>query len=260
MVKSANRLVLFLIMLLSQNLFAQNRFSVKIKIPPNLQGKKFILGYDDGTRQINVADSIINNQIQFKRNYVAKYATLMIQYAAPDTAFYNSYFIGEKQAEFDFSKDSANLDKSFFKKCIISNAMIIYTSERVKRRDTYSSDAINHMNLFSEKYGTNIGRVDSLTRRFYSNLSFMDEKDMEFIKKNSNDYTAFWWFRTIIVPGESIIHNYDPTSFRKLLTFMNTVFPDKFIKSPEGQNLQKSLKAKLLTANKTAPAFEEKDL
>jgi thiol-disulfide isomerase/thioredoxin len=247
-------------MLLSQNLFAQNRFSVKIKIPANLQGKRFTIDYDNGNRQINVSDSFINNEIQFEGNYISRYATLIIQYVTPDTSFSNQYFIGEKPAEFDFSSDSVNLDKNFFKNCITKNAIEIYATDWIKKRDIFSKDAINQMNVFWDKNAKNVWRVDSVTRRFYSNLSFVDKKDMEFIEKNNNEYTAFWWFKTTVVPGELSIYKNDPTAIQKLLTFMDKAFPDKFIKSPEGQNLQKTLKAKLLTTNKIAPAFKEKDL
>ena len=252
---------LFILITGANKLCAQKKFDVKIQIPTSLKSKGFTINYDDGTKLIPIVDSFIKNHFQFKGDFVANYATLNIQYTTPDTSFYNSYFIGEKPAEFDFSKDSNDLYKNLFKNCKIKNALEINTTEWVKRRSAFSSDAINQMNVFWDKNVRNIGKVDSITRRFYSNLSFVDKKDMEFIKNNNNDYTAFWWFRTTIVPSELSVYKNDPAEIQKLLTFMNTSFPDKYVKSPEGKNLQKSLKGRLLiNKNTIAPVFEEKDI
>ena len=259
---SLKALFLFILITGATKLCAQKKFDVNIQIPTSLKSKGFSINYDDGVKTYAVTDSFIKNRLEFNGKFGSKYATLTIKYTANDSvSFEDSYFIGTKPAEFDFLSDSSTLNKNPFKNCKVRNALEIDQSKMSIKRSVHSRDAINQMNIFWKANASLVGRVDSVTQEFYNNLDFVDRKDLEFIKKNRDNYYSFWRFRTQIVPNNLLVHKNDSVEIQKLLNIFNTIFPKKYTSTPEGQNLHRILAGRLFVKKNTiAPGFEIKGI
>lgn len=257
---------LFILITCANKLYAQKKFDVNIQIPTSLKSKGFLINYDDGVKTYAVTDSFIKNRLEFNGKFESEYATLTIKYTVNDSiSFEDSYFIGTKPVEFDFLSDSSTLNKNPFKNCNIRNALEIDQSKMSIKRGVYSKDAINQMNIFWKNNASLVGRVDSITQKFYNNLDYVDRKDLEFIKKNRDNYYSFWRFRTQIVPNTLLVHKHDSVEIEKLLNLLNTVFPKKYTSTPEGQNLQRLLEGKLFFKKNTlvgssVPDFQFSDV
>ena len=263
MIKTSLKAFFFFILITgSKKLCAQKNLVVNIQIPTSLKSKGFLINYDDGVKTYAVTDSFIKNRLEFNGKFGSEYATLTIKYAVNDSvSFEDSYFIGTKPVEFDFLSDSSTLNKNPFKNCNIRNALEIDRTKMSIKRRVYSKDAINRMNIFWKNNASLVGRVDSITKKFYNNLDYVDRKDLEFIKKNRDNYYSFWRFRTQIVPNNLLVHKNDSAEIQKLLSLLNTIFPKKYTSTPEGQNLQRLLEGRLFVKkNNIAPGFEIKGI
>jgi peroxiredoxin len=83
----------------------------------------------------------------------------------------------------------------------------------------------------------------------------LDEKDLDFICKNGSSYYSFWFFRKNLVQNSYI------TNSNLLIHVFDSIFPNTFKFSEEGNDIRKILEGRLtVEKNKIAPIFISKDV
>jgi thiol-disulfide isomerase/thioredoxin len=240
---------------------AEKTFHVKIQITSGIKSKSFIINYDDGVKSHLVVDSFNNNMLEFHGKFSSQYATLTIKYVNDSLSYDDSYFIGTKPVDLIFLNENTPGDNNPFHSCKVTNAIEIDKSEMSIRRGRYCRNEINDMNIFWEKNGKYVGRVDSITKIFYQKLNVVNLKNIDFIKNNRRNYFSFWWFRNRVVPNALLIYGDDSVQIQKLLAMLNNIFPRKFTNTEEAKALRMQLTGRLtVKENRPAPNFEIKDI
>lgn len=253
--------ILVFICLSSTN--AQRMFRVSIQIPAAMEGKSFMITYDDGLSQsIPVTDTFTHKRLNFSGNFYSTFAVLKISHVASDSiVHYDEYFIGTNPAEIVFSDSATMLTDGHFKYDRLTNVVEILQSKIKKQRDAFVKTEMDEMNRLFDENGNSVYRKDSLLKLFYKNANKINNKDIEFVKKNANEYFSFWWFRTQILPNTSMDGNTNVREFENLLNVYNKVFPSDFKSTAEGKKMEELLIGRInARINYAAPNFEMKDI
>ena len=227
-----------------------------------MQGQAFRITYDDGLRELPVIDTFIHNQLNFSGKFFSTAAVIKITHVGIDSiSHYDAYFIGTKPAKIIFSDSETMQTDGNFKYDTLVNAIEIYQSKIKKQRDAFIKTEADEITRFSNENAEYMFKKDSLTRLFYKKIHELIVKDIDFIKKNGNEYFSFWWFKTQILTNTFMNENATTLDFKDLLNIYNTVFPSNFTGTPEGQKIKELLTARISTqVNSPAPNFETKDV
>ncbi|MEO6978332.1 MAG: TlpA disulfide reductase family protein, partial [Mucilaginibacter sp.] len=101
------------------------------------------------------------------------------------------------------------------------------------------------MNSFYNLNKTKIAGNDSVKREFKRLYKAQVKNAMEFFRQYSGGYFSFWYFRNQLVQLPNGLLNADTAFAKEQMAYLNAVFPVKFIKSIEGENLEAVFKATL---------------
>ena len=251
------KILLFILFTCVQNVNAQKIFHISIQIPNSLVRKKLSCSYDNGIKTISITDSFINNKLNISGKFYSKFAVLTMVYFENDSVSYmDNYFIDTQPADLIFLPDYRILKEDPFANGKIVNAICVNQTEIYKKLYEFNAVEITAINNFWKKNHGYIGREDSITKLYYKTLLEVNNKNIEFIKKNGSDYFSFWYFRNQIVPNVFGYNKSGISDFENLLSVFNTSFPDSFKKSYEGTEIEKLLIGKIKTQlNTKAPDF-----
>jgi thiol-disulfide isomerase/thioredoxin len=246
-------------------LFAQKTFNVTIKLDSSINPKKVHYQYDNGKSIIFMPDTFGDNRtIVLRGAYYSQYAAFNINYSdSAKNYFGNDFFLTDTPAKIDFyfkpNKDGS-LDYSH-----IENAVRVY--------DTVDNKILLNLWAFTKKEGMALGtffnqnkgalgRNDSIKQEFVKLYKTRIKRAMLFLRNYPDDYFSFWYFRNQLVQLPNGFLNRDTAFLKEQLAYFNTIFPAKFTKSIEGQNLQKIFDAVLnpVKTGEMAPAFSLIDL
>jgi len=180
----------------------------------------------------------------------------MLTYPINKTSLhYNDFFVQTKPASILFVTCPVDSSENPFEKPVLSNVLEIKNTPEAKRLYDYASTELNDYVNFNKNYEAEINASDSMQNIANIKGRLFYEKQFEYVKKYSQDYYSFWIFRTQIVD----VHI--DTKPRTLLATFNKIFPEKFKKSIEGEEVLKKLNGRVLTQKKNrAPDFESIDI
>ena len=253
--------ILVFICLSSTN--AQRMFRVSIQIPAAMEGKSFLITYNDGLSQtIPITDTFTHQRLNFSGKFYSRFAVLKIKHVASDSIVHSDeYFIGTNPAEIVFSDSATMLNDGHFKYDRLTNVVEISQSKIKKQRDAFVKTETDEIKRFCNENGSSIFRKDSLLKLYWKKYNKIRNKDIEFVKKNGNEYFSFWWFRTQIVSTTFYDDNSTVLDFENLLNVYNKVFPSDLKSTAEGKKMEELLIGKINTRiNYAAPNFEMKDI
>ncbi len=260
MIKFISAICIFIAFLTPQAK-GQKTFHVVIQIPSSSDVKDFSITYDDGLGIKTVTDTFVNSKLTFSGKFYSKFSVLKISHQYGSDVYYDQYFIGSQPAEIIFSSDSSFSEDGKFHASKLKNATEIFQSNIAKQRNEFSKESLVEMNHFVERNNESIWQSDSLKKLFFEKLKNINKSDIQFIKKNADNYYSFWWFRTQVIPNTFINKNASVTDFDNLLTVYNMAFRDSYKESLEGQRTKNLLTGSITTRlNKGAPDFESKDI
>jgi thiol-disulfide isomerase/thioredoxin len=224
---------------ISSCLFGQKKFEVVLSFPDTLSLADLRIQIDNGLGRTSfpykVAD---NNQVLLSDFYYSRYAAVIVSLPKTENSVYkNFFFLDDKPARINFlpaAKDSSPLDHY-----VLTNAYD-FISERNKMK-TYSAAEFAEANKYFEKYGSVIfdGNHKDLQEQFFKLDAGIYKKDIEYIKKTSNSYFSFWYFRSNA--------HYSGLAVDSILSIFDSTFPLSFRKSTEGHAYRQLLIGKLGT-------------
>jgi thiol-disulfide isomerase/thioredoxin len=255
----------------NQILEAQKTFNVDLEIGTAIDKQKLSFSYDDGQNSsIPITETFKNDKININRKFYSFFAVLHMNYKENDSVSYESaFFVNDKPAVIKLFKDTVSVISNPFQNCKTINATDIYSSETQNRLSEFSKKEISAMNHFWAKNSATFQQNDSINKLFKATLQKVNERNLEFIKQNANEYFSFWYFRTQIISVTAVYNKSgDLREYKKLLSFFRTVFPLSYKRSYEGRSIETLLKGKMNTEtgrintqiNNPAPEFDVKDI
>ncbi|WP_295797985.1 TlpA disulfide reductase family protein [Mucilaginibacter sp.] len=246
-------------------LFAQKTFNVTIELDSSVNPKNVHYQYDNGKSTIFVPDTFGNNRtIVLRGSYYSPYAALNVNYSdSTKNYFGNDFFLTEKPARINF----------YFKPNMDSSLDYSHVENAVRVYDTVDNKILLNLWAFTKKEGmvlgaffnqnkAALGRNDSIKLEFVKLYKARVKRAMLFFQNYPGDYFSFWYFRNQLVQLPNGYLNRDTAFLKEQLVYFNTIFPAKFTKSIEGQNLKEIFDAVLspVKTGEMAPAFSLIDL
>lgn len=258
---------LILIILLSglECIFGQKYFTLTIELEKHLDPKKVTCSYYNGQKNILVVDTFVNNILKVRDRFYVSFISFHIEYNESSLITYtNDFFISEKPAKINslFKPDDKN---GLLRYRSIYNAIPIYDTSANKLFRQLTKYRLKEAQSVSElwqKYGSEINNNDSLSllnRQLFKKLNI---KTIAFLKRYSQNYFAFWYFRTQVVEPSLTFLTSDTAYLSSLVNSLKTIFPSKYLENEEGQSMIKRISSIISPPriNTQAPLFNSTDI
>jgi thiol-disulfide isomerase/thioredoxin len=244
-----------LFLTLSPCLLCQKKFDVTLCFPQTLDLSKINVQVDNGFGRLTTDYRILkNNEIILSGVYYSMYAAIVLNYPQSENmSFRNFFFFNEKPAKIKFLAPAK--DSSPFYHYVLTNAYD-FKSERDKM-DAFNAAEIAEFQKFYEKH-RNMNEIfdgnhKDLAEEFTKLENNMYKKNVEYIKKTSNSYFSFWYFRSNV--------QYSGLPIDSILSILDSTFPDSMKNSTEGNAFRQLLVGKLETQKGNAAAqFTARDI
>ena len=255
---------LFLIMC-SHEVFSQKKFQITFKLDSSISPQNVRYQYDDGKiKMASTTEGVgTKREITLRGNYFAPYATFEIWYAGRDKEGYRSdFFIGDKPAEIDFYF-KPNIDrKLLYHK--IRNAQCVYdtvTNNTYRELSRYNrKENLAAWNFLQENKDEK--NADSVLKIYMQMEKSIQLRSMEFLKRYSDDYFSFWYFKHNIASISLYDDHPDTAYLKEQMAYFKSAFPKKYTQSVEGRTLLKMYANAFdtLKINQASPSFTIKTI
>lgn len=232
------RSILFCIVSLAfLTVFSQKKFTLTITLPNGLDAEKLEAYLDNGKNNVKIdAKEKSKNKVLFTGEYYSIYAILNLQYKkgtdGTSGVFGNTFFVNEKPASISFSQTDTAI--SPLDKYSLTNVKD-FKKEKQQMADCDSAErrkAIEYEILYGDKISAKYPEI----RDYYFDVlrKAQGRKKLHYIIANADSYYSFYSFRSdvawpLILPTDS------------LMDILDSVFPDNFRLSDEGNYLKEYL-------------------
>lgn len=247
---------IFLMHLYVATCFAQTpkRFNVDIELPTSVNSIYIQLYYDDGKKLTRVTPNFKENRLTLSAPYTGRYATIRMAYQDGNPAYkyreFDKFWVTEQPATIRFKPTKEVYPLS--ERELVNTLEVRDNGE--KEFEAYIAKEKKDFQDYYEGNQVKLANNDSLTWRLLDQKTDnVQLKTLEFIKQNGNLYFSFWYFR-LGIAGNTI------TPVDTLIKIYNTVFPENFKNSEEGEQIEQKLKARAIKKNDMAPAFKMVDI
>ena len=224
----------------TQYSLSQRQINLTIRLNKNIDAAKISCSYYNGKKDIIVTDKFINNILFLKGNLFSEYASFHIEYKkANDVVLVNDFFINEKPAKIEFS-DNNEFTEKVLKYSVIINALPIYdtmTNYFFKQLSNFRKNEAKAVSDFLEKNGAEINTNDSLSRLSSNLFKTLNNRTISFFRSDNQNYFSFWYFRTQVVGTAIVFSRKDAAYLKSLIDSLDSIFPEKYSKSFEGQQM-----------------------
>jgi len=243
--------------------FSQKSFDLTVSLDSSINSKNVSCYYDDGIDNILVKDTFVNNILKLKADFHSKFVSFRIDYDNKNgKSLSNTFFIDGRPATIHFT-GRLKINESQLAYDSIKNALPVFdtaTNKIWKELSIYIQKQTQAISDFWEKYGSEIGKSDSITHLNQKLFRSLNDRSIQFLRNYSNDYFSFWFFREEILRPSVVFMSKDTNYMKNLLFSFNTTFPISYTESFEGQNVIKKLKGliKANERNRKAPIFFNK--
>ena len=226
------------------------KFEVLIEIPTTINPFFIQLYYDDGKKLTRVTPNFKENRMSLSAPYTGRYATIRIAYQDGNPAYkfreFDKFWISEQPAIIRFKPTKEVYPLS-------ERELVNALEVRDNGEKEFEAYITKEKKAFQSYYATNESKLeknDSLAWRILDQKTdTLQLKTLEFIKQNGNLYFSFWYFR-LGIAGNAI------TPVDTLIKIYNTVFPENFKNSEDGEQIERKLKARAIKKNDMAPTFK----
>ncbi len=243
-------IVLILITLFFYKVDAQKHFSVYIQFPKHLDTEKIAISYNDGKGIASTTKpSFKDGRTNITGAFYSKYATITITYSKESSSFYKEFWVNSKPSSITFLSNNDSTENPLLT-TKLTNAFDIKQMGESKM-DLFVANEQNDFITFLKLNGDKMGTSDSLIRLAATKGEILNNKRMEFIKKNGNLYYSLWQFATLMKAGFELA---------SLKSIFNTTFSKSFKNSFEGKEIIKTLQVMSLSKGAKAPDFKTKDI
>ena len=246
---------LFLAHLYVTTCFAQppKKFNVDIALPASVNPIYIQLYYEDGKQLTRVTPNFKENRMTLTAPYTGKYATIRIIYRDGNPTYkfreFDKFWVADQPAVIRFKPNTTGY---LLSERELVNAIDVWSNGE----ETFEKYIAQEKKDFNDYYAANEAKLeknDSLTwHSLDQKTDKVQLKTLDFIKQNGNLYFSFWYFRQGIA-GNSI------TPVDTLIKIYNTVFPESFKNTEEGEQIERKLKARNIKKNDQAPDFSTID-
>ena len=242
---------LLIIILISSLCFAQKQFHITIQFVPKLDTTNFIGWLNNGKGSNRIPITTKNGKIEISSEIYSKYATLTI--LSPVTSNQKTFFITKEVSSIIFSGENKNSKSYPFVNCKLKNAIELTNCIELKKLLEFTQKERQEKKDFYEKYKSEFKKSDSLKAIYSQKAKIVEEKNLDFIKLNSNQYFYFWYFDLAFKDSEYIEAD-------SLLQYYKNVLYPKYKNLFEAKFLLDFLKARTLKIDQSAPNFTTTDI
>lgn len=227
--------------------YGQNKFSVSIHFPKDLESQKIELSYDNGRIVKKVPVLLQQNSIIISDSFYFKFAIINIHIDSNlfDLPAFSSFFVGKKPAVIIFKKNVEGNSGSF---------SLINAYDKINMGIALDKYTLPEQQAITEIWSrpTPADSIDNLNMMARKNLL---NKELDFIRKHKKQYIYFSFFRTNLAPNFFL----DPDS---LMHFYKTNFPFNLRNTPEGKEIMEVLNGRKIATseNMIAPNFKVTDI
>jgi len=260
-----NLLIIIILLSSYQSAFTQKKFDLTIELDKTIDSKKISCSYYNGKNNIFISDTFTNRVLNLKDKFYSSFVSFHIEYKKNDSASYvNDFFVNEKLARITFQFKPDEQDK-VLKYSNIANAVAIYDTNAnkiFKQLVRYRRKEALAVSDLWEKHANEIFANDSLLSLNKKLFKALNIRTISFLKNYSQNYFAFWYFRTEVFETSLIFLKNDTSFLKTLIVSARSFFPKKYIESTEGQAIIKRLEGLINPpkVNKAAPLFNIKDI
>jgi thiol-disulfide isomerase/thioredoxin len=249
-------IVLLLLFVHTNNVFAQKRFETSVIFTKEVDTKDIIINYYDGIDRHEIKAILKDNKIKFSGIYYTEYCEISIINKVKKAPYYygQEFFVQTKPSEIviDYQKEDTNINPLKYTS-LINAVEIKKVKEIVELNEYFKKEKTDYEDFFKiHKYDS---ESDSLKANLDKLLFKQKRKALEFIKGKEDSYMSFWIFKNYIM------YNLADESPILALNSFNTLFPKKFTNTGEGKKMLAYLKGRMYAkeGNKT-PNFITKDI
>lgn len=251
-------LLIIVAILFYRNIFAQNKFCVKIILATNIDPQKISYTYNDGKSDIYGSDPKKDSFI-VAGNFYSQFVPLQITYLIPYPTVVNLFISDKPSRVYLYLSSEKQL------KCRTdSHTKIIWDTANKACKDIIESTKKINQNISAiwEKYGSEIGHNDSLTKLVSILNKQRTKAALSAIRKNPDNFFSFWYFRNQIIESSLSLSTTDTSYLKGLLLYFQSVFPSEYTESIEGKAIIQQLEGYIhpLQTKVVAPEFFMKDI
>lgn len=239
-------LFLSLSLFIVSNAFAQKRYSVNIQFLPEVNVKEIRIFVKNGKDYKKIDFNTAKNQVTLSGLFYSKYATIQVLYG--EDSDFLKFWVSEKAATV-----TLGLQANDSKVLEVKKQQNIYELSNMgekQLKDFVAKESKDLEDFLAQNKGWN--GSDSLTRVMWSKRFKIENKTIDYVKNNGNDYYSLWVFTN------QVVHSH--TSIDSLIKIFNTTFPEHFKRSFEGREALKYLNARNIKKGVQAPNLISKDL
>jgi hypothetical protein len=239
---STKALIFGIFLAISTYSISQKKLDLTISLDKEIDASKIECSYYDGKNDypVLIADTFINGTLKLKNVFYSDFASFHIDYRINNsTSFYNDFFVNEHPAKIHFNFNANNPNNKLEYKEALSATPIFDTAanEMFKKLTNYRLKEAEELSQLWEKHGGEIKSNDSIALLNQKLFKSLNIRTVSFIKDHSSNYFSFWYFRTQVVETSLAFLTKDTYYLKSLLDSLNSIFPEKYIKSYEGQSM-----------------------
>ena len=240
--------------------FSQKKLDITIHFDKNIDVSKLYSIYDNGYRNIDFKDSIKNNEIKINDYFINEKVPFKISYYFNDKTSSNvDFFVNEKNSfiELGFSNNELYYKKQ---KNIqpLDTTNIIY-NELKKGRKEYG----NQISQLFKKYGGEVYSNDTIHNIFLKKYRSLNDTTISILKKHSNDYISFWYYKDQIINPSLSLYKNDTSYLKSIISEFKNIYSNKYLKTKEGKYFINSINVRLnpsFNNNIKSPDFKLNDI
>lgn len=249
---SRSLLLSFCILFIStENLQAQDYFTVTVEFPSQLDLGKIWFYYNNGKESKRL--HIKNNRVIITDTLYSRFASIEINYPREDGLYPNHYigfFVNTKPATINICFNE--LTSYPLDICGLKNAHNFEQIGRKEYEEFIREEKKDYMDFLTATGGGITGTKDSALLRNEKIIRLLN-KEVEFVKNNSHLYYSFWKFRVYLAPNIYL-------DIDDMIELYESVFSDSLKEGFDGEEISKVLNARSLRKGRQAPDFTAIDI
>lgn len=241
--------------------FSQKKLDITIHFDKNIDVSILYSIYDNGYRNIDFKDSIKNNEIKINDYFINEEVPFKISYYFnnDNTSSSVEFYVNEKNSFIElgflnnelYYKKQKNIQR-------LDTTNIIY-NELKKGRKEYG----NQISQLFKKYGGEVYSNDTIHNIFLKKYRNLIDTTISILKKYSNDYISFWYYKDQIVNPSLILYKNDTSYLKSIISEFKNIYANKYLKTKEGKYLINSINVRLnpsFNNNIKSPDFKLNDI
>jgi len=262
-----NYCCLLIFLFISTLCFSQRQFHITIQFVPKLDTIDLVVWLDDGKGMEVFPARFINGKAEINLPVYSKYVFMNMY--SPSYKSQKSYFLTKEESAVIFYGKNKSGKEYPFVNGKLTNAEEVINTEEAKKLKLFVLKENKDFSDFNDKYKTQLKTNDSLKSIYKQKEKIYDQKCLEFIRLNSNQYFSFWLFNIQLktsknFPTDSLLAFYKAVLYPKYKNLFEGERVLAYLSTPPSQRKQYPTDYfaldPLLKLNQMAPEFTSTDM